>query len=98
MAPGSTYIGIINGLSGKAGQVSVRFLDGVSKSLKVKDLNSTKDYQKIYRPGKVIRVAVNKLERLCTKEKVIEMCLVQSNRSVESDQIAQISAFGEQYA
>jgi len=64
-------VGVVNGLSGKAGKVSVRFFNGVLKSIKVKDLNTTTDYQKVYTPGKVVRVAVNKLERLCTKLSVI---------------------------
>jgi len=89
---------VVNGLTGKAGQVSVRFLDGEKKSIKVKDLNTTKDYQKVYVPGKVIRVAVNKLERLCTKEKVIEACLVQAGKSSEADMQALTSAFAGQFA
>jgi hypothetical protein len=60
-------VGIVNGLHGSSGQVSVRFLNGMSKLLKVKDLNTTKEYAKTYTPGKIVRVAVNKLERLCTK-------------------------------
>lgn len=63
----------------------------------MKDLNTTKDYQKIYRPGKVIRVAVNKLERLCTKQKVVEACLAQANKSAETDKLYQAAAFAEQY-
>jgi hypothetical protein len=38
---GSTYIGIVNGITGKSGQVSVRFMNGIQKSMKVKDLNVT---------------------------------------------------------
>lgn len=67
LSSGQTYIGVCNGLQGKAGHVSVRFFNGVSRSIKVKDLNTTSEYAKIYTPGKVLRVAVNKLERLCTK-------------------------------
>ena len=74
LTSGDTYIGVINGIIGKAGHVSVRFLNGIQKLIKVKDLNTTQDYKKIYTPGKVIRVAVNKLGRLCTKQKVIEAC------------------------
>lgn len=94
---GSTYIGVVNGLVGKAGQVSVRFFDGVSRSMKVKDLNVTKDYQKVYKPGKVIRVAVNKLERLCTKQLVIEACLSQANKSAQNELMSQVGAFAQQY-
>lgn len=65
----------MNGLVGKSGAVSVRFHNGIQKLIKVKDLNTTTDYKKIYTPGKIIRVAVNKLGRLCTKSKVIEACV-----------------------
>ena len=67
MVSGSTFIGYINGIVGKSGHVSVRFLDGATRSIKVKDLNTTENYQSIYSIGKVVRVAVNKLDRLCTK-------------------------------
>jgi len=77
--------------------VSVRFFDGVSRSMKVKDLNVTKDYQKVYKPGKVIRVAVNKLERLCTKQLVIEACLSQANKSAQNELMSQVGAFAQQY-
>ena len=53
----------------------------------MKDLNVTKDYQKVYYPGKVIRVGVNKLDRLCTKQKVIEACLALTGKATNSDQI-----------
>jgi hypothetical protein len=43
--------------------------------VKVKDLNRIENYQDVYRPGRVVRVAVNKLGRLSTKEKVINTCL-----------------------
>jgi len=49
-------------------------MDGIQKSIKVKDLNTTVDYTSIYYPGKVIRVAVNKLGRLCTKQRVLDAC------------------------
>jgi thiol-disulfide isomerase/thioredoxin len=75
MTSGQSYIGICNGLHGMAGQVSVRFLNGVSKSIKVKDLNTTSNYESIYTPGKILRVAVNKLERLCTKQQVLRAAL-----------------------
>jgi hypothetical protein len=55
-------------------------------------LNTTKDYKKIYTLGKVIRVAVNKLGRLCTKAKVIEACL----DDLETDKRAQISSLSQQ--
>ena len=44
MSAGSTYVGVVNGIVGKAGHVSVRFMDGIQKSIKVKDLNTTQDY------------------------------------------------------
>ena len=39
MSQGENYIGIVNGISGKANHVSVRFLNGITRSIKVKDLN-----------------------------------------------------------
>ena len=86
---GSTYIGVVNGIVGKSGAVSVRFMGGKQKIIKVKDLNTTLEYKKIYGLGKVIRVAVNKLGRLCTKSKVIEACV----ESVEADKVVQINSF-----
>lgn len=50
-------------------------MNGVLKTIKAKDLNSTSNIQGTYQPGKPVRVAVNKLGRLCTKESVIESCL-----------------------
>ena len=79
-----------------SGAISVRFLDGAQKAIKVKDLNATKDYQKVYHPGKVIRVGVNKLERLCTKNKVINACLAKAGKTPETDMQAAISALGDQ--
>jgi len=95
---GSTYVGIVNGVVGKAGQISVRFMDGIQKLIKVKDLNTTQDYQRVYYPGKVIRVGVNKLDRLCTKQKVIEACLTLQGKSSTQDKLIQISSFCKQYA
>ena len=86
----ATYIGVVNGIVGKAGLVSVRFYAGIKHAIKVKDLNTTQDYKKIYYPGKVIRVAVNKLGRLCTKEIVIEACLAAKSLTSEDDKKAQI--------
>ena len=60
-------MGVCNGSVGKAGQIGVRFLNGFIKNIKVKDLNKTVNYLSIYKPGKVLRVAVNKKDRLCTK-------------------------------
>jgi hypothetical protein len=40
---GTSFIGLVNGISIN-GQVSIRFFDGVCRSIKVKDLNTTKDY------------------------------------------------------
>lgn len=98
MRAGSSYVGVVNGIVGKAGHVSVRFMDGIQKSMKVKDLNTTQDYKSIYYPGKVIRVAVNKLERLCTKSKVIEACLAGQPKTALCDKEVQIKSFSEAYA
>jgi len=84
---------VVNGIVGKAGQVSIRFLNGIQKTIKVKDLNTTKDYQKVYHPGKVVRLAVNKLDRLCAKSKVIESCLAAQGKSTEIDKEVQIKSF-----
>jgi len=62
-------------------------MNGIQKAMKVKDLNVTQDYKKLYPPGKVIRVAVNKLDRLCTKEKVIQACLAAQGRDGKEDKI-----------
>jgi hypothetical protein len=51
-------------------------------------LNTTEEYKKLYYPGKVIRVAVNKLGRLCTKAKVIEACLAAKSISSDVDKVA----------
>lgn len=98
MASGSTFIGYVNGIVGQSGHVSVRFLDGAAKSIKVKDLNTTANYQSIYQLGKVVRVAVNKLDRLCTKEKVIQACLANSRGSTENDMKVKTQAFCSQFA
>lgn len=63
----------------------------------MKDLNTTDDYKKLYYPGKVIRVAVNKLGRLSTKAIVVEACLTAKGTSSENDKKAQIKGFSEQY-
>ena len=73
------------------------FRNGIKKTIKVKDLNLTQDYKKVYYPGKVIRVGVNKLERLCTKQKVIEACLTAKGKATNEDQIIKISSFCKQY-
>jgi predicted RNA-binding protein with RPS1 domain len=83
LTSGSTYIGVVNGIVGKSGAISVRFMGGKQKIVKVKDLNTTQEYKKIYAIGKVIRVAVNKLGRLCTKSKVIDACV----ESTEADKV-----------
>lgn len=74
LVSGQSYVGVVREVS-KGGQVRVMFLGGATASIKVKDLNKVDNYQGVYSPGKVIRVAVNKLGRLCTKEKVIRSCL-----------------------
>lgn len=74
-SPGQSYVGVTSGLVGKAGQLGVKFLNGIQRSIKVKDLNTTQSYSTIYYPGKVVRVATNKQGRLGTKEKVIDACL-----------------------
>ena len=41
LSQGATYVGVVNGVVGKAGQLSVRFMNGIQKIIKVKDLNTT---------------------------------------------------------
>jgi len=41
MSNGESFIGLINGISGKGKHVSVRFMNGIIRSLKIKDLNIT---------------------------------------------------------
>lgn len=93
---GKSMIGICNGLQGKSGQVGVRFFNGVTKTIKVKDLNTVSNYQKIYTPGKVLRVAVNKLERLCTKQQVIDSAMTAEAKL--TDLKAQVTAFSSQFS
>lgn len=45
MSQGESYVGIVNGVSGITGHVSVRFMNGITKSIKVKDLNVTQNYK-----------------------------------------------------
>jgi len=67
--PGATFLGVVS--STAQNKVRVSFIGGVSKSIKVKDLNNAETWREVYTVGKVVRVAVNKLERICTKEKVL---------------------------
>ena len=73
-------------------------MDGIQKSLKVKDLNTTQDYEALYYPGKVVRVAVNKLERLSAKSKVIDGRLAGRPSPAFSDKEVQIKSFCQSYA
>jgi hypothetical protein len=41
LSQGESYVGIVNGVVGKAGQLSVMFKNGIKKTVKVKDLNVT---------------------------------------------------------
>jgi len=41
LSQGASYVGIVNGVVGKAGQLSVMFKNGIKKTIKVKDLNVT---------------------------------------------------------
>ena len=36
MIPGQTFVGVVNGLMSSSGAISVRFLDGAQKAIKVK--------------------------------------------------------------
>jgi len=94
LSSGSTHIGVVNGVV-KGGQISVRFFNGIQKSMKVKHLNTTQNYQKVYNPGKVIRVAVNKLDALSTKQGVIDACLALKGKADESDKLVQIQSFSK---
>lgn len=99
MTAGKTFVGVVNGAAGKAGQVTVRFMNGVQKAIKAKDLNSTQNISGTYYPGKPIRVAVNKLGRLCTKESVIEPCLAgQQGAGGKSDKEVQLDTFVHQFS
>ena len=71
---GQSMLAIVNGVQSSNSTLAVMFLGGQCRNIKVKDLNTVSNYSKIYKPGNVIRVAVNKLGRLCTKEKVINAC------------------------
>ena len=71
MIQGKVYTGVVNGIVGSAGHVSVSFLSGTTKSIKVKDLDLIENYKEFHYPGRVIQVALNKLDRLCTKSKVL---------------------------
>jgi len=41
LSQGASYVGVVNGVVGKAGQISVMFRNGIKKTIKVKDLNLT---------------------------------------------------------
>ena len=41
LTQGQSYVGVVNGVIGKAGQISVMFRNGIKKTIKVKDLNLT---------------------------------------------------------
>ena len=41
LSQGASYVGVVNGVVGKAGQISVMFSNGIKKTIKVKDLNLT---------------------------------------------------------
>ena len=97
MTPGQTFVGVVNGLVGKAGQVGVRFLNGIQRTMKVKDLNVTQGYASVYSPGKVIRVAVNKSDRLCAKERVLEACLAARSTTSKSDKEVQFESFASRF-
>lgn len=98
LSAGKSYIGVVNGVGGKAGQVSVRFMNGTQKSIKAKDLNSTQNISGTYCAGKPIRVAVNKLGRLCTKELVIESCLAAQPTGSKSDKEVQLESFAARFS
>lgn len=87
---GSTFVGVVS--SNSDAKLKVAFMNGVTKPIKVKDLNKVDDWQKVYKIGKVVRVAVNKVDRLCTKEKVLMAC-----GQSQKDKEVQISALCEQY-
>lgn len=87
---GSTFVGVVSSTS--EAKLKVAFMNGVTKTVKVKDLNRVDDWQKVYKIGQVIRVAVNKVDRLCTKEKVLAAC-----GHSQKDKEVQISALCEQY-
>lgn len=98
MTSGKTFVGVVNGMAGKASQVTVRFMNGVQKAIKAKDLNSVQNISNTYSPGKPIRVAVNKLGRLCTKESVIEPCLSGQGSGGKSDKEVQLDTFVDHFS
>jgi len=63
------FTGIVNDCN-KNGVV-IRFLDGLKKLVIVKDLETVQNFPEVYQVGKVVRVALNKLGRLCLKDNVI---------------------------
>lgn len=62
-------IGFISEVNKKG--VTVRFLAGLKKLVLIKDLETTSNFSSIYKIGQVVRVAKNKLDRLCLKNKVV---------------------------
>jgi hypothetical protein len=63
------FTGIVNECN--KGGVQIRFLNGLMRQVLVKDLETVQNFPTIYTPGKVVRVALNKLGRLTMKESVI---------------------------
>lgn len=63
------FVGIVTESSRNG--VMIRFLNGLKKLILVKDLETVQNFPEIYKPGKVVRVALNKLGRLCLKDNVI---------------------------
>lgn len=64
-----TVVGIVSSVDRRG--ITLRFLNAVKKLVLVKDLETVQDFLTIYKVGKVVRAAKNKLDRLTLKQSVI---------------------------
>jgi hypothetical protein len=64
-----SLIGVISQVDKRG--VTIRFSHGIKKLVLVKDLETVQDFQYIYKVGKVVRAAKNKLDRLTLKQAVV---------------------------
>lgn len=75
-----SLVGLISSVDRRG--VTLRFLNGIKKLVLVKDLETVQDFLTIYKVGKVVRAAKNKLDRLTLKQSVI----YHQHRGAENEQ------------
>ena len=89
----SSFLGFVSHSDRKG--VTLRFLDGLTKLVLVKDLETVQDFLDLYLPGKVVRCSKNKLDRLTLKSAVIYHSERDSNGMV-LDKECQVRALHEE--